>query len=394
MNILFIYDAPLLPEAGGTERATSLVMNELSRRGHNCYGILHFDQQKPEEQHINSTKIDSIYNYLKSKKIDIVVNQIAFHPRFLSQFLAYGGQQWKEEGGKIISFMHLDPTPEPRKKLKTYFVDWSQRSVMGKIKRLVYVLLLPYFYYRSDQQYKSGLRYLYNISDRYVLMSKSFLPIFSKLADLTDTSKVAFIPNMLTFPEIATEEILEKKDNMVLVVARLDDAQKNISFMIDAWDKVKNHMGYALHILGNGQDRDMLHKYAERVNDIVFEGSQTPLNWYRKAKIFLMASPREGWGLTITESLQNGVVPIVLNTSTVFRDIINDGENGYLPKTIEEYSYYIETLISNDSIRKRMATTGLQTSARFAPQEVGDLWEIMLNEVRYYANEPEDIKVN
>ena len=382
MNILFIYDAPLRPEAGGTERATSLVMNELSRRGHNCYGMLHFDQQKPEIQYINGTKIDSIYDYLKSNNIDVVVNQIAFHPRFLSQFLAYGGQQWKEEGGKIISFMHLDPTPVPRKKLKTYFADWSQRSVIGIIKRLVYVFSLPYFYYKSDKQYKSGLTYLYDTSDRYVLMSKSFLPIFSKLANLSDTIKVAFIPNMLTFPEIATEEILEKKDNIVLVVARLDDAQKNISFMIDAWSKVNNHRGYTLHILGDGQDRAMLHKCAEGVNDIVFEGSQTPLNWYRKAKIFLMASPREGWGLTITESLQNGVVPVVLNTSTVFMDIINDGENGYLPKTIDEYSSYIETLMCNDALRNRMATSGLQTSARFVPQTVGNLWESMLNEVK------------
>ena len=382
MNILFIYDAPLRPEDGGTERATSLVMNELSRRGHNCNGMLHFDQQKPEIQYINGTKIDSICDYLKSNNIDVVVNQIAFHPRFLSQFLGYGGQQWKEEGGKIISFMHLDPTPAPRKKLKTYFADWSQRSVMGKIKRLIYVLSLPYFYYKPDKQYKSGLRYLYDTSDRYVLMSKSFLPIFSKLANLSDTSKVAFIPNMLTFPEIATEEILEKKDNIVLVVARLDDAQKNISFMIDAWSKVKDHRGYTLHILGDGQDKEMLHKCAEGVNDIVFEGSQTPLNWYRKAKIFLVASPREGWGLTITESLQNGVVPVVLNTSTVFMDIINDGENGYLPKTIDKYSSYIETLMCNDALRNRMATSGLQTSARFMPQIVGDLWESMLNEVK------------
>jgi len=382
MNILFIYDAPLQPEAGGTERATSLVMNELSGRGHNCYGILHFDQQKPEIQYINSTKLDSIYDYLKSNNIDVVVNQIAFHPRFLSQFLEYGGQQWKEEGGKIISFMHLDPTPEPRKKLKTYFTDWSQRSVMGKIKRLVYVLSLPYFYYKFDKQYKSGLRYLYDKSDRYVLMSKSFHPIFSKLANLSDSSKVAFIPNMLTFPEVATEGILEKKDNIILVVARLDDAQKNISFIIDAWSKVKDHRGYTLHILGDGQEREMLHKCAEGVNDIVFEGSQTPLKWYRKAKIFLMASPREGWGLTITESLQNGVVPIVLNTSTVFMDIINDGENGYLPKTTDEYSSYIETLICNDALRNRMAISGLQTSARFMPQPIGNLWVIILNEVK------------
>lgn len=41
MTILFLYDSPLRPEAGGTERATKLVVDEMERRGHNCnnYGI-------------------------------------------------------------------------------------------------------------------------------------------------------------------------------------------------------------------------------------------------------------------------------------------------------------------------------------------------------------------
>lgn len=382
MNILFIYDAPLQPEAGGTERATSLVMKELSRRGHNCMGILHFDQEKPEEQYINGEKIDSIYDYLKCNSIDVVVNQIAFHSRFLRQFLELGGLHWKNEGGKIISFMHLDPTPRARKKIKTYFADWNQKSIVRKLKRLTYVMLLPYFYNKSDKQYKFDLRYLYDTSERYVLMSKSFLPIFSKIACLSETKKVVFIPNMLTFPEIESVDILKKKDNIILVVARLDDDQKNISFIIDAWSKIKDHRGYSLHILGDGKDKEMLEKYAEVVNDVVFEGPQNPLNWYRKAKIFLMASPSEGWGLTITESFQNGVVPVVLNTSIVFTDIINDGENGYLPNTFNQYSLNIKTLMQDDALRNRMATSALQTSARFIPEKVGDLWESMLKDVK------------
>lgn len=381
MNILFIYDAPLRPEAGGTERATSLVMNELMRRGHNCYGILHFDQQKPEIHYINGERIDTIYDYLKYNMIEVVVNQIAFHPRFLSQFLANGGQQWKDEGGKIISFMHLDPTPESRKPLKAYFTDWQQKSIVGKIKRLVYVATLPYVYYKTDKEYKKGLRYLYDTSDRYVLMSKSFLSVFMRLTDLKESCKVAFIPNMLTFPEIADASVLDKKQNIVIIVARLDDAQKNISFMIDAWKRVKEHKGYVLHILGDGQDRDKLHSLAKDVNDIVFEGPQSPREWYSKSKIFLMASPREGWGLTITESLQNGVVPIVLNTSTVFKDIINDGENGFLPADKEHYVGYLENLINDSKHRTQMALNGLQSANRFTPKTIGDLWEDMLNDL-------------
>ena len=381
MNILFIYDAPLRPEVGGTERATSLVMTELSSRGHKCIGILHWDQQNPDVQYLNGKKITSLYAFLKENLIDVVVNQIAFHPRFLRQFLSHGGQQWKNDGGRIISFMHLDPTPEPSKKLSTYFADWGQKDIVGKIKRLIYVLLLPYIYLRADKDYKSGLRYLYDNSDRYILMSKSFVSVFCRLTRLTDTSKVRIIPNMLTFPKIESPSVIDGKDNIVLVVARLDDAQKNISFIINAWRKVKNHHGYTLHVLGDGQDREMLHAQAACVEDIFFEGAQSPLAWYKKAKISLMASPREGWGLTITESLQNGVVPIVLNTSTVFKDIINSGENGFLVKDMNDFVGQITRLITDEDKRKHMAKNCLDSASRFTPSEVGVLWETMLNKL-------------
>ncbi|MBG6062535.1 hypothetical protein IWX83_002335 [Flavobacterium sp. CG_9.1] len=49
MNILFMYYCPLRPEAGGTERATKLVMDEMERRGHTCIGLLHFNQDSPDE---------------------------------------------------------------------------------------------------------------------------------------------------------------------------------------------------------------------------------------------------------------------------------------------------------------------------------------------------------
>lgn len=378
MTILFIYDAPLRPENGGTERATKLVMDELERRGYNCIGILHHDQLKPTEHFLNGEPVTSLYDFLHDNKVDVVVNQIAFHPRFLSQFLAEGGQRWKDEGGKIVSFMHLDPTPAPKPKLKKYFSDWSEKSFLGKLKRLAFVASLPYFRYKEDKAYKAGLRYLYEHSDRYVLMSRSFTDVFVKLSGIEETSKLEYITNMLTFPEIADTSILESKEKMALVVARLDDEQKNHSFIIRAWKSIADHKGFTLHILGDGQDKEMLKSLAAESADVIFEGAQSPLDWYKRASIFLMASPREGWGLTLTESLQNGVVPVVLNTSTVFRDIINDGENGFLATDVEEYTNRIKQLLGGNEIRTRMAINGLESAGRFTPQSVGDSWELML----------------
>ena len=95
-----------------------------------------------------------------------------------------------------------------------------------------------------------------------------------------------------------------------------------------------------------------------------------------------MASPREGWGLTITESLQNGVVPIVLNTSKVFKDIISDASNGFLPNTEKEYAERLESLLSDNNKRQRIAIEGLKSAHRFTPEIVGEKWQSLLNKLQ------------
>ena len=45
MTLLWIYNLPLKPESGGTERITSLVAKGFSLRGYHCMDILVFDEQ-------------------------------------------------------------------------------------------------------------------------------------------------------------------------------------------------------------------------------------------------------------------------------------------------------------------------------------------------------------
>lgn len=378
MTILFLYDSPLRPEVGGTERATQLVMDELTRRGYRTIGLLHANRTNPDRFYLNGKPIDSLGRFLSDNKIDVVVNQIAFHHWLLEDFLAQGGLEWKNRGGKIISFMHLDPLPAPKKGWLTYFEDWHKRSLWKKFKRLMFMVYRPYLNYKIEQTYKYSLRYLYEQSDKYILMSESFSSVFVKLSGVNNLSKLEYIPNMLTFPDIASDEIVKYKDKMILVVARLDDEQKNISFIIDVWKTIKNHNGYTLYIIGDGQDREKLKRQAEDLNDIMFVGPQSPLNWYLKARIFLMASPREGWGLTITESLQCGVVPVILNTSSVFKDIVTNGKNGYLVYDKTEYIRCLERLMVNDILREDMAREALHSACRFSAKQVGDRWEHLL----------------
>lgn len=380
MTILFMYDSPLLPEKGGTERATKLVMDELARRGHTTIGLLHFNQENPDEYFLNGKKIDSLIVFLKDNHVDVVVNQIAFHYWLLKEFLAHGGQKWKDDGGKVISFMHFDTevwyTP-----VRALFRDFSSKDIIHKIKRIGYFILTPKVRYLQKQNHIYSLRYLYENSDSYVVMSKSYIDTFERLTGIKPAIKACVITNMLTFPVIADENIILEKEKIALVVARLDDNQKRISFIIKAWSSIIDHHGYNLYIIGTGPDEAYLKKLASGCKNIIFKGQQTPYKWYCKARIFLLASPREGWGLTLTESLQTGVVPIVMNTSKVFHDIIVDKETGFISNNLNEYIHNLKLLLSDDKLRNRMAIRGLQSSIKFSSKIIGDSWELMINEI-------------
>lgn len=373
-----MYDSPLLPESGGTERASQLVMDELARRGHTTIGLLHFNQNNPDEYFLNGERILSLTDFLNDNHVDVVVNQIAFHYWLLKEFLAHGGQEWKEKGGKIISFMHFDPAISYAP-VKSYYRDFWQKDFIHKIKRLGYFFFIPKYRALYKRTRVNSFRYIYEHSERYVVMSPSYIETIQQLTGIEHMDKACVITNMLTFPEIADKSILDHKEKIVLVVSRLDENQKRISTIIKAWQSVKNHNGYTLHIVGTGQDEAYHKQLAGGSNDIFFEGHQSPLEWYRRARIFMLASPREGWGLTLTESLQNGVVPVVMNTSKVFADIIQDGKTGFLAKSEREYALRLKELLFDDNLRKTLATQGLDSATQFTQHTIGNKWIELLN---------------
>lgn len=380
MNILFLYDSPLLPEKGGTERATKLVMDELARRGHTTIGLLHFNQDNPDEYFLNGERIPSLIDFLNEHHIDVVVNQIAFHYWLLKEFLAHGGQEWKDKGGKIISFMHFDPTGSKPLPIKGLLRDFGKKSFLAKIKRIAMILFYrPILIRRTKKTGQKSYRYIYDNSDAYVVMSPSYIEPFATKAGLQDTSKMHVITNMLTFPEIADKSIIKQKENKVVVVARMDEQQKRISTILKVWHSI-DLKDWTLQIIGTGKDADYYKEMVTKkhIRNVEFLGHQTPWPFYQKAKLFMMSSPREGWGLTITESMQNATVPIVLNTSAVFRDIVRDKVDGFLPNNEREMAERLTQLMSDNDLRNQMAEAALEGAARFTPEKVGEQWENLL----------------
>lgn len=377
-TVLWIYTHPLRPEAGGTERITSLIMRGLSANGHKCLGILVVDPFKGELCYEGKDVID-LYVYLKFEKVDVVINQCGHIKEVLNFFLENGGKQWHEEGGRIISCLHFDPKPyslhylflsKKNKNLHDYYVLAKSWLFKGKLEK-------------QDQK-RVGQIFLFNYdnSDYFVVLSDSFVPYVTAAMGLKMTPKLTAINNPLTFEKIADDQILDKKENVLLVVSRMYEYQKRISLILKAWEKllvIPNLKSWTLKIVGDGENLNEYKEYCQKHNlkRVFFAGQQNPEEYYREAKIFLMTSQMEGWGLTLTESLQYGVVPVVFDICSAFHDIIIDGFNGFLIKDgkMSDFVNVVEKLISDHKKWNVMAKNALHSAEKFRLDKTIKRWE-------------------
>lgn len=377
-TILWLYSKPLSPEAGGTERITSLVQRGLTKVGYRCMDILELDVSKRKAVY-HAKEIVDIYAFLKENNVDVVINQWGQLPDFLRYFFDNGGKRWHEEGGRIISCLHFHPAPpslyhnfaiKPVKTLHDYYV-------MAKAR-----LFADYFAKQDQQRVGQAYRWVYDHSDAFVMLSESFREYIVKSMGVKDDSKLVAINNPLTFENVSDKSIFQQKENVILVVSRMYEWHKRISICLKAWKELSakaSMQDWRMVIVGTGEDLPMYQQYEEQHNikNISFDGQQSPEPYYTKAKIFLMTSEREGWGLTITEAMQRGVVPLALDTSSAFHDIITDGENGFLVKegAIKTFASKIEQLATDKNLWRSMAEKALASANRFNLDKITKDWE-------------------
>lgn len=377
-TILWLYNMPLVPEAGGTERITSLIRNGLLRRGYDCMKMLVVN---PETEKITyeGKQIHDLFEFLKKNNVDTIINQDGITNKVLNVFLNKGGLCWQREGGKIITCLHFDPDAPSVIKL---FL--SKKSKTLKDWFIITKLQLLSSYYQNQKDNQAGKLYneLYDKSDSFVCLSKTHFAYLHKVMKRTSYEKMVAINNPLTFDDISDISILYKKKKQVLIVARMDEFYKRISLALKAWGFLQDIKDWRLVIVGDGpslcDDKDYVQK--NHLHNVCFKGRQTPETYYKDSSIFLMTSDKEGWGLTLTESLQRGVVPIVMDSCPVFSEIISDGVNGFLTPNneIKKFADKVRLLMTNHDILYKMEKQALVSASKFNMDNTIKQWEKIL----------------
>lgn len=227
------------------------------------------------------------------------------------------------------------------------------------------------------------------MSDKVVLLSESFITDFKQIICNEDINhKIAAIPNCITYP-LQDENVLQKKENILLVVARMGETPKKISRVLDCWKMLNAELeNWELILVGDGSDlqtyKDIARK--NKLPRITFTGMADPSSYYMKASIFLMTSATEGFGMTLLEAQQYGVVPIAMDSYKSVRDLIADGKNGFIipDKNISDFASKILVLVKNNELRTSLAKNALHSVRRFSEKQVLAQWNKLLSDERTY----------
>lgn len=357
MNILFITDAEANPLSGGIERVTYNLAESFRKLDFNVLCVtseydfkLLFSQQKFDFVISNAIKKQSLRNLLPH------IFSLTKHTdtKFIVCYHSMPGYEFHSIN-KGIKFL---------KGLGLSFI--VQKIISNKLKNVLF-------------------------SDCVVLLSNRYIPVCQNL--IQNTSHPFFaIANSLGLKEIATQEILLEKKDEVLIVARFDESSKRISLALKIWQKIEesnDFNNWILRIVGSGgADEKTIKKLANKLQlkNISFEGRQNPLEYYKKASIFMMTSAYEGFPMTIGEAQQNGCVPVAFNSFAAIYDIIEHNQNGIIVNNndIEEYVGTLKKLMLHKEKRDFLAINGLKSCERYTEEVIVNNWLSLFNNLKNY----------
>lgn len=383
-NVLFLLQR--YPGLGGIEIVTTVIANYLVNQN---YNIFFYSITTGKEY----TKLDNrivIYHNTKNKKeeqsaeflkfcIDNKIDCIILHdnydikPEFFMNAI-------KHLQCKFFVVEHSDPMGviEGVKRV-------MKRKQHGNIHDLLWLLKNYNYDKKITQSYIARKNQLFTICNKYIILSKRFTNGIKYCIPNYDKNKLIAINNPLTVPIVKCK----KQKNIVVFIGRLEKA-KRIDYLIQVLTRIApRYLNWDFHIYGDGSERGTIEKFikSQVSPNIKYYGptNNTPYV-LQEAKILLMTSEYEGWGLVLTEAMANGTVPIAFDSYASIHDIIENEVDGILvsPFNINEYCSKLSRLLDNDTIyqmyhNKVYSKAALFQIDNFIGKQWKELLEILIN---------------
>lgn len=187
-----------------------------------------------------------------------------------------------------------------------------------------------------------------------------------------------YVPHLITFPAIKKNSLTSK---IAINVGRLTN-DKRQELLIDMWCNIKHHNGWKLWIVGDGENKELLQK---KISERRCEKSVTLIpatkdidKIYEQSSLFLFTSSTEGFGMVLLEAMSFGVPCLSFDCPSGPRDIIRNGENGYLiensngDKFQEKLQEVLEMPIED---LQRLGSVAFETVKQWDNEEILGRWD-------------------
>ena len=222
-------------------------------------------------------------------------------------------------------------------------------------------MIIPYLYPRSN----------------FVAISNSTA---EDLKEIGVKNRIDVVP--CGIPKLPQINAQVRQKNLVAYVGRVKK-YKSIDHFVSAISIVKRQKDIEAVIVGDGDAKNELIELSRKLNlDIKFTGfvsEEEKYQIYRKARVVVQPSIKEGWGLTAIEAQSCGT-PVVCANSPGLREVVADGKTGFLYPygDVEKFASRIIELLNDEEKWQRFSRSAKEWASGFSWDRASEKLESIL----------------
>ena len=346
--------------AGGSERATALIANYLSKAGYEV-SILSICGDNT-----------SFFDIDSNIKLFTLIDEADVNNR--KDFLKVCRQ--------LIKFYRINKFDICIDVFASLSIYTNMLKKFFLIKNITWE---HYNYLNNVGMSKWGRKIAVSHSDHIVTLTetdrKRYLQNNKKLSE----TRISCIFNPSPFQNAETGV---EKDNTILAVGRLVKV-KGFDQLLDVWSRICNsHQDWQLQIIGQGEEEgNLINIIKERnIRNVTLLGQKNDVTvFYKSASLLVSTSENEGLPMTMIEAQSFGLPIVSFDYETGPKDIITEGVDGYIisqgPNRNQNMAKCIAELICDKGLIEKMAVAAKESSNRFSMDTIGLKWEKIINEL-------------
>ena len=292
--------------------------------------------------------------------------------------------QYKVIPGKFLwSQVYLPLELYRNKNIDVFFSPAHYIPRFCPVPTVVTIHDLAYLYFEKDflkkdlYQLKNWTKYSINKSTKIISVSKTTKNDIIKNYHVNE-EKVTVIYNGFEKPKI-TEKLKLKNEKFILFVGTIQP-RKNISTLIDAFNKFKNNYPeFKLLIVGKKGwlYEDIINKVIDlKLENIVnftdFVADDKLIFLYKNAFCLVLPSFYEGFGLPILEAMSYGC-PTIVSQSSSLTEIGGNSSVYFDPKNTQDLLEKLTLLKENPELRNKLIEKGYQQIKKFSWENCGKM---------------------